>query len=306
MRAELLHVVTAIFNPMGWESRMRLYRDFEAHMLASGVRLTVVECVLGDRPHMLRGTAGVNHIPVRSNTLLWNKENLLNIAISRLPADWKHVAWIDADISFRNGGWAAATVSQLQQYDVIQPWSDCYDLGPKGEHAGHHRSFCRQWWNGAPTGTSNGCYAFAHPGYAWAANRRAIDAVGGLMETAAAGAGDHHMALALIGKVRMSVPKGITAGYLRPLIQWQHRAVRDINFNIGYLEGSTIEHSWHGRKSDRQYIQRWDILTRHEFDPDTDIKRNSWGVLELAGNKPRLRHDIDMYFRQRNEDANCM
>ena len=305
MKAELLHVVTAIFNPMGWESRIRLYRDFEGHMLASGVRLTTVECVLGDRPHVLDGTPGVNHIAVRSATLLWNKENLLNLGISRLPEDWKHLAWIDADVRFRNPIWAAETVSQLQQYDVLQPWSDCYDLGPKGEHAAHHRSFCRQWWNGAPTGPSQ-CYTFAHPGYAWAANRRAIDAVGGLMETAAAGAGDHHMALALIGKVRMSVPKGISPGYLRPLVQWQQRAVRDINFNIGYLEGSTIEHSWHGRKGDRKYIERWDILTRHGFDPDTDIKRNSWGVLELAGNKPALRHDIDIYFRQRNEDANCM
>ena len=54
MRAELLHVVTAMFNPMGWDSRIRLYRDFEEHMLASGVRLTTVECVLGDRPHAPR------------------------------------------------------------------------------------------------------------------------------------------------------------------------------------------------------------------------------------------------------------
>jgi hypothetical protein len=126
------------------------------------------------------------------------------------------------------------------------------------------------------------------------------------METAAAGAGDHHMALALIGKVRMSVPHGISPGYLQPLIQWEHRAIRDINFNLGYLEGSTIEHSWHGRKNDRKYVPRWDILTRHGFDPATDIKRNVWGVLELTGDKPALRHDIDVYFRQRNEDANSL
>jgi hypothetical protein len=305
MRVESLHVITVVFNPIGWESRIRLYRDFGEHMLASGVTLTTVECALGDRPHVLEGTPRVNHVRVRANTLLWNKENLVNIGISRLPGDWKHVAWIDADVRFRKTGWASEAVDQLQQYDVLQPWSDCYDLGPRGEHVAHHLSFCRQWWNGAPASPSH-CYTFAHPGYAWAATRRAIDAVGGLIETAAAGAGDHHMALALIGKVRMSVPKGVSPGYLRPLLQWQNRALRDINFNIGYLEGSTIEHFWHGRKSDRKYIQRWDIITRHGFDPDTDVKRNIWGVLELAGNKPQLRHDIDMYFRQRNEDANCV
>ena len=75
MRAELLHVVTAVFNPIGWESRIRLYREFEQHMLASGVRLTTVECVLGDRPHVLNDTSQVNHVAVRANSLLWNKEN---------------------------------------------------------------------------------------------------------------------------------------------------------------------------------------------------------------------------------------
>ena len=305
MRAELLHVVTAVFNPIGWESRVRLYREFEQHMLASGVRLTTVECVLGDRPHVLNDTVGINHVAVRANSLLWNKENLINLGISRLPPDWKYVAWLDADIRFRRENWAAKTVNHLQQYDVIQPWSDCYDLGPNGEHVAHHRSFCRQWWRRAPIGKGN-CYTFAHPGYAWAATRNAIDGLGGLMESAGAGAGDHHMALALIGKVNMSVPNGVTSGYMRPLLQWQHRAMRHVNQNIGHLDGSTIEHSWHGRKDDRQYIQRWDIITKNQFDPDTDVKRNVWGVLELAGNKPRLRHDIDMYFRQRNEDTNTM
>lgn len=304
MKADLLHVVTAIFNPIGWESRIRLYREFEKHMLASGVRLTTVECALGDRAHVLGGESAVNHVAVRTNTLLWNKENLINIGIARLPEDWKYVAWIDADVKFRQQDWAANTVDQLQQYNIIQPWSDCYDLGPNGQHAEHHRSFCRQWWRGAPIGSR--CYAFAHPGYAWAATRNAIEALGGLVESAALGAGDHHMALALIGKVKMSIPGGVTAGYMRPLIQWQQRAARHINENIGYLDGSTIEHSWHGRKDDRKYIQRWEIITKNEFDPDADLKRNIWGVLELTGNKPHLRHDVDVYFRQRNEDANAM
>ena len=36
MHASALHVVTAVANPLRWQSRMRLYRDFEQHMLASG------------------------------------------------------------------------------------------------------------------------------------------------------------------------------------------------------------------------------------------------------------------------------
>lgn len=301
-----LHVVTAVANPIRWESRLRLYRQFERKMLDAGVKLTVVECAYGERPHELACRPHINHVPVRSKSLVWNKENLLNLGLARLPDDWKYVAWIDADVAFRKPGWAGETVHALQQYDVIQPWSDCYDLGPDDEHLAVHRSFCRQVMDGKPIGASDvGGHQFPHPGFAWAATRRALTLVGGLIESAALGAGDHHMALALVGRVHESVPWGMTEGYLRPLRRWQDRALHHIGQNIGYLPG-TIEHGWHGPKDKRAYVDRWTILTRNGFDPDADLMRNTWGVLELAGNKPALRRDIDRYFRSRDEDSNSV
>lgn len=301
-----LHVITAIANPIRWASRIRLYRDFEQQMLDSGVRLTVVECAYGDRSHELIGNPHVNQVPVRAKTLVWNKENLINLGIARLPQDWRYAAWIDADVEFRKRGWADETVHALQQYDVVQPWSDCYDLGPNDDHLTAHRSFARMVHEGNVISVSDvGGGRFAHPGYAWAATRRALTLLGGLVETAALGAGDHHMALALIGRVRESVPGGISGAYMRPLLRWQDRATQHIAQNIGYVPG-TIEHAWHGSKDKRAYVDRWTILIRNGFDPDTDLVRNTWGVFELAGNKPGLRQDIDRYFRARDEDSNSV
>jgi hypothetical protein len=113
------------------------------------------------------------------------------------------------------------------------------------------------------------------------------------------------MALALVGKAHLSVPGGISAGYLDRIRQWQARAAHHIAGNIGYVPG-TIEHRWHGPKQRRRYVSRWDILTRHRFDPATDLKRNTSGVIELCGNKPELRRDIAAYFASRNEDANTL
>ena len=303
MRAEDLHVVTAIANPLRWESRVRLYREFEQHMLNSGVRLTTVECTFGDRPFVLADNPEVCHVAVRARSMVWTKENLLNVGIARLPLDWKYVAWIDADISFRRPDWAIETVQALQQYDVVQPWADCYDLGPRGEHLLAHKSFCKQWINQEPVGS--GPYQFAHPGYAWAATRDALNHLGGLIETAALGAADHHMALALAGMVEMSLPLGLESGYSRPILEWQKRANSHIAGNIGCVAG-TIEHYWHGAKTLRRYIDRWQVLVRHRFDPAADLKRNVWGVLELTGNKPGLRRDIEAYLRGRDEDSNSM
>lgn len=304
MRSDLLHVVAVISNPMRWASRVRLFREFMARMLSDGVRLTVVECAYGDLPFEIAAAPGVNLVQVRTNSLAWIKENLINIGIARLPHDWKYVAWVDADIVFRHAHWASETVHALQRYPIIQPWADCYDLGPHGEHLEHHRSFARQNWHRRVLGIGQG-YEFAHPGYAWAARRDALDRLGGLIETGVVGAGDHHMALALIGRVNWSIPWGLSSGYIRPLYQWQERAMRHLQGSVGFLPGS-IEHLWHGPKVARAYIERWDIVRRNGFDPDTDLKRNTFSVLELAGNKPHLAQDLDIYMSSRDEDSNSI
>lgn len=308
MRADLLHVVTVISNPVRWQSRMCLYREFEAHMLDSGVRLTAVEVSFGERPCELT-SPHVNHVKIRADghAIGWHKESALNIGISRLPQDAKYIATLDADIVFRRKDWAAETVHALQHYHVVQPWSDCYDLGPNGEHLDHHKSFCGLYHRREPImqgpNASDSPYRFGHPGYAWAYTRQALEWVGGLIETAILGAADHHMAMALIGRVGESIPSPATAGYKAALYRWQARAGRHIGRNIGYLPG-TIEHVFHGPKKARAYVGRWGILARHAFDPETDLKRNTYGLVELAGNKPDLRHDIDLYFRSRREDSN--
>jgi hypothetical protein len=311
MQANQLTVVTAVANPARWKSRIELYRQFERHMLDSGVNLTTVECVYGDHAPEIAPAPGVKHVVVHASGVhkVWNKECLLNLGIAASPAA-KYIAAFDADITFRSKGWAQETLDALQHFHVIQPWSYCYDLGPHGEHLAAHRSFADLFFQKGHAGVhqgpnATGGYQFGHPGYAWAYTRQALEWLGGLIETAALGAADHHMALALVGRVNETIPGNLTDGYKRPLLQWQGRAAQHIAGHIGRLHG-TIEHGWHGSKDKRAYVSRWEILARNQFDPETDLKRNTYGVLELAGNKPRLSRDIHAYFHSRDEDANSM
>lgn len=305
-----LDVVAAYSNPIRWQNRSKVHAQFEDHMLDSGVRLSTIECAYGNRPFELLPRTGVNRIQVRSDTMVWNKENLLNIGIGRLPSDWRMVATLDGDILFRNPNWAQHTIDALDHYHVIQPWQACYDLGPGGEHLETHCSLLSLWFQGKDIvqgigqPVTNG-YEFGHPGFAWAWTRQALEWVGGLLEVACLGAADHHMALGLFGKAHYSYPNYISAAYKREIGLWQQRACKLINGRVGYLH-NTIEHQWHGRKKSRAYIGRWDIIKKHAFDPDLDLKWNTHGVVELAGNKPDLMHDIDRYFRQRSEDANVV
>ena len=152
MRADLLHVVTAIANPIRWKSRIKLYNDFEQHVLDSGAKLTVVECTYGERdararaehPRQLRPGAR------RRRPQDLDKENLLNIGIARTPGRQVHRAHSTPTFSSvaRPGRPTRSTPSSTIQ--VIQPWSYCYDLGPNGEHIQAHRSFASLVYAGEP------------------------------------------------------------------------------------------------------------------------------------------------------------
>lgn len=305
-----LYVVTAISNPVRYNRRYELYRAFEKHMADSGAILFTAECAFGGREFEVTQAGNPQHIQVRTNHELWHKENLLNLAISRLPVGWNYVAWVDADVTFARPNWAQETLHALQHYDVIQPWSNSIDLSPYGEvvpdAAGGELlpSMMHQYVNGQGWDRDKKKYSSKHAGhcgYAWAARRSAIDTLGQLMDFSILGANDHHMARALMGDVRNSVSHKMSKPFIDMLIQWEEHAL-ELKKNIGYIPG-TIQHHWHGPKKNRRYVDRWQILVEHQFDPYTDIKRDHQGLYQLSGNKIGLRDDIRKYFRQRNEDS---
>lgn len=313
MRPELLNVVAVCSNPARYETRYRLFRDFMEHMKDSRVNLYVVETQQGDRAFELTESSNPNHIQLRTYDEIWIKENMVNIGISRLPRDWEYVAWIDGDINFANKNWATETVQQLQSYSVVQLFETAIDLGPRGEVLQVHQGFMSEYIkNGcnAPVGPGHyGYYSpkknFWHPGYAWAMRREAFDALGGLIDFCVLGSGDHAMAMGLIGLIERSAPQDINPKFLNELQIWQQRAEYHIKRDVGFVGGS-IFHNFHGKKKDRRYVERWDIIRDNDFDPDDDIKRDWQGLLQLEVLTPRqrrLRDQIRQYFRQRNEDS---
>lgn len=304
MKTDTFHVVTVISNPIRFKSRYALYNNFKKQVSCAGATLWTVEIAFGDRPFEVTEASNPFHLQLRSFEELWHKENMLNLVIQRLPLDWEYVAWIDADISFNRPDWVVETVHQLQHYQVIQMFSKAVDLDPHYNIMKSHNGFMWSFFqNGhkAPKGYGYRKYGLWHPGFAWAARKEAIDQLGGLIDFGILGAGDRHMATALIGSVEDSVPDNIGKFYMNELRVWQGRAA-ELRKDVGYMDG-TISHFWHGKKKDRRYTERWKILIDNDFDPDFDIKRDWQGLFQLAGNKPMLRDQIRAYFRARNEDS---
>jgi hypothetical protein len=309
MHANLLDVVTTRANPIRWATPDKIYAQWVEHMLDSGVRLTVAEVAYGERP-FTADLPHVNHIKLRAKTWCWSKENAINIAISRLP-DAKYISWHDSDVFHEKANWASETVQALQHYDVVQPWDTALDRGPDGEVMQVHKSFCSLFHAGKPVVASNdkfwkfqgGPYEYSHTGYAWAATRQFFEWVGGLIEICAMGSGDHACAYGLVGAIDKTYPGAVSSFYKQILELWQTRAMMHVNQNIGFVPG-VVNHLFHGSKVKRAYVDRWQIFLRHGFDPATDLKKNAFGVIEWAGNKPELKREFDLYLRGREEDGN--
>jgi hypothetical protein len=313
-----LHVVTCISNPVRFQSRYRLYRDFARHMQDSGVDLYTVECAYGARPFEVTDANNPRHLQLRTGCEMWHKENLLNLVIARLPSDWEYAAWIDADVHFIRPDWRAETVQQLQHFDIVQLFSEAHDLGPNQHTFARYRSFAHSfsqgiprlqgvgYYGGAPARRDQSIAYYHHPGYAWAIRRSAFDAVGGLVDFAVVGEADWIMARAILGEAEQVLYPGISASYRHAILEWQERAVRHLRRNLGYVEG-TLLHYWHGPKAQRNYWDRCRILVESAFDPAMHLKRDWQGLYQLVDRGDelslRLRDGLRHYFRSRNEDA---
>ena len=339
--ASTLWAITAVSNPVRYKTRYALYKRFKEHVTRDlRINLITVEAAYGDRDHQLTDDNlndivlattldnGVRTIDVRvrNTSQIWLKENLWNVGARQLPQDCKYVLFADADIRFTDDHFATELVHALQEYRVVQPFETAADLGPQDQIMDVHRSFgwCHaNGWEWKPRPDGKGGYASPrpegahphaafgtpwHPGYAIAFRRDVLDRLGSgcsggpILETGILGASDHHMMGALVGKAHLTYPAGVHVNYKRQILAWQARAKAAVAGDLGYVRG-TILHYFHGAKTNRKYVSRWDILVVHRYDPETDVYKNAHGVYELEDAKPSLRDAIRDYFRQRNEDG---
>jgi hypothetical protein len=291
-----LHVITTVSNPLGYRSRYQLYREFEARMASQGARLYTVELALPDQPFAVTNQHQPRHIQIRSPHLLWYKENLVNIALNYLPRDWEYAAWVDADIAFVRPDWVAATLQQLEQHAFVQLFTHALDLGPQFEPIKTYEGFVYRLQQSPGQGGNPG-----QTGYAWAARRVALEAIGGVLDWSILGSNDYYMALALIGAIRPEMTRMPDSGYSKSLLEWQAR-IAALDLGEPGCVANSLLHFWHGKRADRGYDTRWKILLEHHFDPAADLHRDEQGLLQLRQTKPELQAAIKQYFRNRDED----
>jgi hypothetical protein len=295
-----LNVIIVISNPCLFKKRYKLTNEFIKRMENEEyVRLFVVELCYDEQKFVITKKNNKNHLQLRCNDVIWHKENMINIGVKKLlPKKWKSFAWIDADIEFENSNWALDTLKVLNGCkDIVQLWSHCDDLDADKTTMRIFHSFGYQFSKGNKyTGIGTNYW---HPGYAWACTRKAYEKMNGLYDLAILGSGDNIMALSLIKKGLNAINENSTIGYKKSVLEFQDKVK---NFRLGYIPGA-IRHFFHGSKKNRKYQERWLILLKHNFDPNTFLKKNKDDILVPANICSKiLLNEILNYFKERNED----
>ena len=300
---EKLNVIIVISNPCLYAKRYKLLNEFVRRIQEEEeyVNLFIVEMIYNNQKFFVTNKNNKNHLQLKTDTPLWHKENMVNLAVKNLlPSSYKAFAWIDADIEFENNSWALDTLKILNgSKDIVQLFSHCIDMNNENANINIFNSFGYSF-NKNKKYTQKGI-DYWHPGYAWAITRKAYEKVGGLYDKGILGSGDNIMALSLINKCVYINNINYDDDYNNSMLEYQKKASK---LRLGYVPG-VIRHYFHGSKQNRQYTERWKILMKYKYSPIEHITYNKQGIIIPTKTfSSDFKEDILNYFRERKEDDN--
>ncbi len=301
-----LAVITTYFNPCRYRTRRDNYDLFRQSMQRSEIPCITVECAFGDEPFELPETLDV--IRVRSNSLLWQKERLLNLATSWLSPSYRYVAWLDCDILFTNRNWALDTARLLEEYPVVQMFETCVRLVRGNlliKNPNRVTSFGAIVPRDRKILNAGHFKLHGHTGYGWAMRREIFDKVG-LYEHAICGTADHFMAHTIYNDYDFCIRYALKDDkqQIKHLKEWGERFHTIAGENLTAVPGEIL-HLWHGDLVNRRYALRTHEITDLGYDPYLDVIANPGHPVEwhLETDKPQLKEYFCNYFMSRREDG---
>jgi len=304
------------FNPKGYRNKLENLRLFSAGVRRQGLKLLVIELALGGAPFVVEEQIAERVIQVRSNTVLWQKERLLNIGLGKLPDRCDKVAWLDGDVLFGNGAWVSETSRLLSTYVVVQPYDVAWSLPPglrmaPSEFRADTFQMVRHGIAYLQAQARGQDSLSGHSGFAWAA-RRDLLSTHGFFDRFILGGGDLIMTWAMYDE-RFLWASGIrkwfsdigTSAQAADAYAWKERFHSGVNGSVSCVNGPVF-HLWHGASEKRQYFSRHLMLREAAFDPRTDIAYDECDCWKWNSDKPDLHKRVRDYFWNRQEDESTL
>lgn len=291
-------IIACFYNPQGNPYRLLAFQKWYRSIKHMPHR--IVECLIG--PNARRQLPDNPNISVlRTDSLLWHKETLLNKLVRELPSQYRYVFWVDTDVIFTNPNWLTRGVEELKLgSQIIQPFEYCVHL-KRGQlkpdfdvdqykrwatnpnkalrHPQLWRSFCAVYGSSHAQAASEHYEYHGHTGFAWGARRELLEACH-LYEKCFVGGGDHIIAHAAAGHVPHGCIQRAFADNIQSVEEWSRKFARNTAGRIGYVSGD-LYHIWHGDISARNYFEAVKTFSGTA----KDIKDRDENGLYVAGDK---------------------
>lgn len=297
-----LAVITTHFNPCGFKRPRENYDRFAIGLAALDIPLWTIELAYDGDPFTIPDKGRNRYVRAhRDDGLLWQKERLLNILIGQLEGAYDALAWVDADILFRNEHWAEDALEVLNRVPVVQCFEVANDVSASGARTRGRQSVGS--WLAQPGAIVD--YEHCHPGYAWAARTNWL-ARHKLYDGHPTGGADSMMVKAFVGGTSYSLggfEALLSPGWAADWERWYTAVAGDSE--LGCVPGD-IDHLQHGSVTNRGYVNRWTMLVEGAFDPRRDLTESrtglrKWSDAAMCG-KLEMVQAVAASFAARKED----
>jgi hypothetical protein len=231
---------------------------------------------------------------VRSQSVLFAKENLLNLAFRLVPKRYTKLAFVDCDLLWSRPDWLWQASDLLERHAAVQLFQTIHHTDASGRIFRSGPSCAHKHLHHLP--------GWGAPGGGWAVHRELLQLSGGLYDRMVVGAGDMvHTHLGFIGQFDHPWLAQLNSAFREDVLRWARPIWRYVRGDIACVEAE-VRHLWHGHRADRQYQTR-SLLLQHAH-PETWFRYNAQGVLEWSATVgPEPRQALHRYFTARREDG---
>lgn len=288
---EDLDVILCHYNPAGWKRTPKLLHEVCQHLVSAGAEPLVLQVVRPPAepaalPH------GVRNVVYESQSVLFHKENLWNLAAGMTTRP--KLLFLDGDVVFSRRDIFRAVGDALDSCDVIQPFSSAVWTSQNGGVDLVREPSALALENGEQP--LLGRY---HPGFAWAMTRRFFGQCRGFYERHPLGGGDAAFVFSMTPGVPR-LPKTDSHAFAETQSYKDYRSrMLSLKPRIGHIEGS-VYHLWHGTRENRRYEERYAFMPPF-VNGEYPMERRDDGLLEWTDQ--RASEKALAYFLCRMEDG---
>lgn len=296
---DTLYLLVSYFNYNSNKSRERNIYSFIEKNSNSKVKIVVIEAIYNNSNQLKDLNSEVFlHLKYNVKHPISLQDNLINVGIKKLPADWQYLAWIDSDVIFNNENWADNILKELQDKDIVHCFKEADFLNQDGTSSNFN--FLSECYIHVNNIKYPDVHQRSHCGFAWALKRSFYEKIKEIFDYSIIGSNDAVMNLVVLKKSLADyfLNSGYSQEYINSVTEYYNRK-KEIKFTF---VDNKITHLWHGNINNRNYHLRKNILKKYQFNPKQHIIKNKDGIIELTEKGLVMLPYIKNYFELKEKE----